>query len=91
MPEFSTDEVQRMIDEALSRDRTQRQQEIDDLRSSHAQEMENLRASLAGTGPASFVPAHSAGPGTETAATWSLYEQELARVAGHSPEGGTQT
>jgi hypothetical protein len=76
--QVGADDVQRMIQQALDRQNKQ-----------HSEEMEALRAEVAGAqaGAAANVRAafgaqiapHGAGPNDEIAATWSLAEQEEMR------------
>lgn len=68
----NSDEVQRAINEALTRQQSQYEAHIAGIRA----EMDTLRG--AGVSEAT-VPEHAGGPGTEIAETWSQYEQELSR------------
>lgn len=63
--------VQGMIEQALARQTAQ-----------HAEDMQNLRKSLVPGAP-SPVPEHAAGVGLRVHDTWSLFEQELARLGNH--------
>jgi hypothetical protein len=76
--EWTMEDVQRAIDEAVARTKTEVQEE---LTRKHTEDMEVLRSQLAGGTPLSVIPEHAGGPGTKIAGSWSLAEQTAARAA----------
>jgi hypothetical protein len=71
---FTWDDVEAAILKA-TQDTTARLQE------DHNREMDSLRLAMAGVLPALGVPEHGGGPGLKINETWSLAEQEAARMA----------
>lgn len=65
-------QTQRRTEEQPKREEKTAEQRIADLEAA-------LAASRAAA-PLNPIPAHGAGPGTEVAETWSLYEQQQAQA-----------
>ena len=76
-----TDEVQRMIDSALEKERESHAAELAE-RDARIDALQKVNAGLITT----LIPEHAGGPGNEIAETWSQYEQELARAEANAPK-----
>lgn len=69
---FTQEDVQRMIDAALQKQKEQ-----------HDQDLQDLRESLNTNPEIAPVAAHAGGVGTRIHDTWSMHEQELSRAGNH--------